>query len=197
MTQSRFVSVSLILVAGTLAVALSPVAAPVVQGPSEPTAQHKILLEGVGVWEGTLTMDMPGAPKSVFAAKETVTAVGLLWTQARFECDIMGVPYVGTGCLGYDVAQKKVVGTWIDSHSTAVAHMAGEIDLKTKTVTLRWQSTNPENGKKVANRSVTVRTATSYTATFYMGEGEGTQSMVIVMKRKGKATSKATSRSSR
>jgi len=127
---------------------------------------------------------MSGSEEPV-AAKETVEAIGSLWTQSRFECEFMGMPYVGTGCVGYDTTKKKFVGTWIDNMSTYIALMEGDMDPATGTLVMRWKAPDP-SGTIVAHRSETVSKGDSYTSTFYMGEGEGTKSMVIAMKRTGK-----------
>ncbi|MEE9391743.1 MAG: DUF1579 family protein [Planctomycetota bacterium] len=158
-----------------------------------PQKEHKEILKSVGNWEGTLTSFMPGAPSEPVAAKETVVAVGGFWTQSRFECEFGGVPYVGTGCVGYDPAKKKYLGTWIDSMSTALAIMEGDYDPKTKLHTMRWNTIDHISGKPVPSRMEIAHQENSYTSTFYMGEGKGTKIMVISMKRKT-ATSKPTSR---
>lgn len=182
MLRHRFAVPSVALIVGAVAIstllpALSSQMAP------EPTENHLLLLGDVGEWEGTLTSFMPEAPEAIIPSTQVVRAIGL-WTQTTFECDYMGMPYVGTGCTGYDTAQKKFVGTWIDNMGTHLAVMEGQIDPKTKVITMRWKAPDPMTGDLVQHRSDTVRTKDSYTSTFYMGEGKGTKSMVIAMKRK-------------
>lgn len=156
------------------------------QDPPAPSAEHAEILKGVGHWEGTLTTYMPGVPEAPVAAHETVEAIGGFWTQSRFECDFMGMPYVGTGCVGYDSAKKKYVGTWIDNMSSHLAVMEGERDPKSGALVMRYSAPDM-TGAMVPHRIVTVGGDDAYTSTFYQGEGEGTKTMVIAMKREGQA----------
>ncbi|MBL8858304.1 MAG: DUF1579 family protein [Planctomycetes bacterium] len=156
----------------------------------QPTAEHKHILAGVGEWEGTLTMYMPGMPASAVPAHETVTPVGEFWIQSRFTCDFMGQPYLGTGTHGYDVNKKKYVSTWADSMSSHMSLMEGNVDPKTKALVMHWEAPGMSGGME-KHRSETVHADNSYTMTFFTGEGEGTKSMVIDMKRKGGKTSEA------
>lgn len=180
--------VPVVVVALSLSVVLAQMA-------PQATPTHAEILKGVGTWKGTLTMKAPGMPPEPMPATETVTAVGSLWTQARFECDFMGMPYVGTGCFGYDPDAKKMRGTWVDSTSTFLSVMEGEMDEESHTVTMRWKAPTMD-GSMVDHRSVTVHSDDAYTSTFYVADGEGgeMEMMVIDMKRvaKGKEKSKAT-----
>lgn len=157
------------------------------QAPEMPTpkAQHKMLQMSVGEWEGTMTSFMPGMPTAGVPAKETIEAVGGFWTQARFECSFMGMPYVGAGCLGYDEAKKKYVGTWFDNMSSEMALMEGDYDETTKTLTMRWTAPDMMTGKPTPHRYECVMAADSTTSTFFMGEGAGQKTMIIDLKRKG------------
>ncbi|MEZ6194601.1 MAG: DUF1579 family protein [Planctomycetota bacterium] len=165
--------------------------APATQDAEAPLAVHAFLLSHVGDWEGTLTMPSEEGPVSV-PAKETVTAVGKLWTQARFTSQFGEMPYVGTGALGFDVHSKKMRGTWVDSWSTQLAVMEGTFDEKKKSVTMQWTMRDPESGQDMKHRSVTTYDgADAYVSDFYIGDGEGTKFMTIAMKRKKAPTAPA------
>ncbi len=181
MRLTHFAIPTLLVAAGALAVAA---VRPAVTGqePIQPTEHHEGLLTKVGEWEGTLTTAMPGMPENSTAARETVEPVGALWIQSRFECNL-GMPYVGTGCTGYDPAKKKFVGTWIDNFDTYLALMKGDLDPETGAIVMHWEGPNPVTGELVHHRSVNVGRKDSYTSTFFMGEGEGVKYMVIEMKR--------------
>lgn len=156
-------------------------------GMPQPGPQHAALLKGVGDWEGTLTYYMGTPDGIVEAATETVEAIGEFWIQAKFECDFMGMPYVGTGCVGYDTEKEKYVGTWIDNMSSYLAIMEGDVDEQTGKVVMRW--TAPDmTGQMAPHRNEVEDTADVRTSTFYVGEGEeSTKLMVISMKRKAAA----------
>ena len=40
---------------------------------------------------------------------------GGLWLISRFEGEVVGTPFTGIGTFGYDPAEKKYVGTWVDT----------------------------------------------------------------------------------
>jgi len=146
--------------------------------------QHKNLLAGVGEWEGTVTdFHDPAAKPTPVPARETVTAVGEFWVLSQFHSEFGGMPYHGSGHYGYDAEKKKFIGTWVDSMSSYFSLMEGEMDPKTKALVMRWQAPGMD-GKMTPQRSESIETADSRTMTFYSGEGAGTKSMVIELKRK-------------
>jgi hypothetical protein len=150
-----------------------------------PTEQHKQVLMGVGDWEGTITSYMtPGETPQPMPAREKVSAIGEFWILSHFECEFMGMPYHGSGHYGYDVAKKKYVGTWVDSMSSYLAVMEGDVDPKSKALVMRWQAPDM-TGKMTPHRSESIESGDKRTMTFYTGDGAGTKSMVIEMKRKG------------
>jgi hypothetical protein len=188
MIRSKFV---LILAALSTTALVAAAFTPVLQDMAMPTPvdQHKQLLAGVGEWEGTLTSYMiPGMKPEPVAAHETVTAIGEFWTLSQFHCQFMGQPYHGSGHYGYDPEKKKYIGTWVDSMSSQFALMEGEVDPKTNTLVMHWQARDM-TGKVVPHRSESTMGGDARTMTFYSGEGAGTKSMTIEMKRKaGKAS---------
>lgn len=152
-------------------------------GMPQPGPEHKLLLDSVGTWEGTMTMFMPDVPSTPVAAKEVVSALGPFWTTSKFTCNFMGMAFEGTGTMGYDQREKQYVGTWIDNMTTHLAVMSGDMGADGKTMVMRWQAPDPATGKLTPERNETVFAKDSYTSTFYLGEGAGTKIMVIAMKR--------------
>ena len=175
----RLTSAALVLTALAAAAAtLRPV-----QEMPQATQQHAMLLKGVGEWEGTLTMFMPGAPEEGTPCRESVTAIGEFWTTSTFHCDLMGVPFVGTGVTGYDPDRKLFVGTWVDSMTTRLSVMEGTYDEARRALVMNYMGPDPMTGELVPHRTETVHEGDGYTSTFFMGAGEGTKSMTIQMKR--------------
>lgn len=148
-----------------------------------PTTQHAELVKGAGEWTGTLTLYTPEGPQTV-PATETVEAVGGLWIQSRFTCDFMGMPYLGTGCVGYDPSRGRYVGNWIDNVSAFFAWMEGDVDSSGRLV-MRWLGPDEVTGELVEHRSETVEAGNTRTSTFYKGAGSTQKTMVIEMRRKG------------
>ncbi len=180
---------SAVAMSAVFALALGPVAQE--EGMPTPTPEHGKILAGVGDWEGSLTMfDMPGAKPEPVPAKEKVTGIGGFWVLSDFTCEFMGMPYHGSGHVGYDAEKKKYVGTWVDSMSSYFSLMEGEYDASKKALVMRWQAPDM-TGQMAAHRSESTETADTRTMTFYTGEGEGTKTMVIEMKRKGRSPAEA------
>jgi hypothetical protein len=151
----------------------------------QPTPEHAQLLKGVGEWEGTFTVFMPGAPESTTPCKESVTAIGPFWTTSRFTCDWQGMPFVGSGVMGFDPERKVFVGTWVDAVSTHLIVMQGKMDPAKKALVMTYEAPDMMTGKLTPHRIETVHeSADAYTSTFYMGAGEGTKHMAIAMQRK-------------
>jgi hypothetical protein len=181
MLRNRIVVALAVLVACASAFALTAR-----QEMPQPTETHKELVKGAGEWVGSITIFTPGAPEQKSAARETVVAIGEFWIQAHFVTEFMGMPYVGTGCVGYDERAKKYVGTWIDSMSSYLAVMEGEMDEQSGKLVMRW--TAPDmTGQMTQHRHETVHGKDSYTSTFYAGEDSTEPTMKIEMKRKPKA----------
>ncbi len=187
MSRRRTLAGTIVLAAAVLAFAAAR-PAPVAQELPQPNEIHKAIVASAGEWEGTLTMWMaPDAPPMTVPAKESISAIGAYWIQSRFTCDFMGMPFLGTGCVGFDTTKDKVVGTWIDNMTTHLAVMEGEVDLATGKGVMRYMAPDPMTGALVPHRIESVDTADTRTSTFYIGEGAGTKSMVIEMKRAGSA----------
>lgn len=135
-----------------------------------------------------MTVFIPGMDAQVSSAKETVRAVGSLWTSARFECDMMGMPFIGIGILGYDQEKEKYVGTWVDSMRGTITLMEGT-EAEDGTLTMRWEAVNPMTGENEPNWYDLKYSKREYTSTFY--SGEGTKGMEVKMKRKNAGKGKA------
>lgn len=147
-----------------------------------PTAEHRALIATQGTWTGTMSMPLPDGTTMTARATETNTPIGAFWSQSTFSCEFMGMPYVGTGSMGYNPKTKKFIGTWVDNMTSFLALMEGEMSSDGKTLTMSWDAPD-ETGKIVQHRSETQRTEDSYMSTFFMGAGKGVQGMVISMKR--------------
>lgn len=166
--------------------ATAVVAAPTFfQEEPKPTEEHAMLMKGVGEWEGTLTMTMPGMEGAV-PATETVTAFGQFWTHSNFEATFEGMPfpYNGHGQMGFDPATKQFVGTWIHNTDPHIAVMRGTMN-DAGEMEMRWEAPMPMTGELTPHRSVTKHGEDSYEMKFFMGEGDAEFShMTIAMKRK-------------
>ncbi len=146
----------------------------------KPTEHHAMLQKGVGEWEGTVTMFIPGMPETSYPATETVRANGPFWTVSNFKSEFMGQAYEGHGCHGYDPEKGKFTSTWIDSMSSYLSVMEGDYDAETNTMTSKWEAPDM-TGAMAPHRSELVMEENAYEMTFWT---RGEKIMHIAMKRK-------------
>ena len=147
-----------------------------------PLPEHEYVQAGVGEWVGTMTsfMTADGTP---IPATQSVVAIGPFWTQSTFRCEFMGEPYTGTGALGYDPERKKFIGTWIDSYTSYMALMEGERNADGVLV-MQWMAPDPMGSGMILHRYEYEQKKDSEVTNFFMGEGEGVQTMQISLRRK-------------
>jgi hypothetical protein len=123
-----------------------------------PGPEHKKLEPLVGEWTYTAEFWMaPGGP----SMKMNGEAKRKWILDGRFiQEDVTGPaqggmpPFQGRGLVGYDNHAKKYVGTWIDSMTTSISHMTGEMDAAGKVFTWRHEDYDPVFGKKIKMRDV-------------------------------------------
>ncbi len=149
----------------------------------KPTEEHAMIQKGVGVWEGTVTMFMPGMPETPTPATEVVRSEGPFWITSDFKSSFMGMDYNGHGCHGYDPVKGKYVSTWIDSMSSYLSVMEGTHNAETNAIEMTWEAPDM-TGQLAPHRSEQVLSEDAYTMTFYTS---GEKTMVIDMKRTGGA----------
>ena len=153
-----------------------------------PGAEHKALQPFVGTWNAKLSMWMePGAPPM----ESTGTMVnawiyGGRYLEQKFEGDVGGEKFSGTGVWGFDVAAGKYVGTWHDSMSTAIMRSTGPASKDGKTFRMDSVNTDPMTGKDSWGEEViTLDGPNQHTMAMYENRGgEMVKTMEIVYTRK-------------
>lgn len=94
-----------------------------------PGEHHKLLASAAGEWKAhTRFMMQPGQ----FEEGE-----GVMWSKpildgryfmGHFKSEFMGMPFEGYALNGYDNVKKEYFSIWIDSMSTGVMHMTGQME---------------------------------------------------------------------
>ncbi len=113
-----------------------------------------------GTWDATITSaDPKGGPPKVTHAVQTdrLRACGQwLITELMMAGAQPGAPgsYEGFGTLGFDPAENKMVGTWVDSLSDFVGVSKGTLSKNGKKLTLRVPSKDPASGAKYMSKWV-------------------------------------------
>jgi hypothetical protein len=108
--------------------------------------EQEVLQKEVGDWDATIkATHAPGQPPVEDKGTERVTAVcNGRWMWSDFKGAMAGMPFEGHVLYGWDPAEKKYVGFWIDSMSATHAKTAGTYDAAKKTVTLEGACVCPE-----------------------------------------------------
>lgn len=122
-----------------------------------PGDAHKKLDRSVGTFDATVKMWMkPGAPPDVSQGKlESKWILDGRFVQDTFTGTAMGQPFTGMGLTGYDNHKKQYVGSWIDTWSTHMQTMTGDMDASGKALTMTSTIFDPMAGKEKKIRSVT------------------------------------------
>jgi hypothetical protein len=126
------------------------------ESPTSPiTAEHELLKQDVGTWDTEIKVwPSPDAEPIASKGRETSKLLpGGLWLETRFEGMMASTPCVGVGTWGYDPAEKKYVGTWVDSMTPHVTYITGEYDPKTRTMTHTSEGRDPATGEKFTRKS--------------------------------------------
>jgi hypothetical protein len=83
-------------------------------------------------------------------------------------------PFHGVGIMGYDNARKKYVGAWIDSMTTSLTHMSGDMDSSGKALTFHYEEFDVATGKMAKVKQVTkINGPDSHDVYFYKVEPNG------------------------
>jgi len=93
--------------------------------------QHAHLAKSVGEWNAVTSFQMaPDAPPTEGTGTMTVKPImgGRYFVGDFHMDDMMGMPFDGMSCIGYDTAAKQFVSTWIDSMSTGIYYSTGQME---------------------------------------------------------------------
>jgi len=121
-----------------------------------PGPQHKALEPFIGTFDAKVTMWMdPGTPPM----ESTGTMVNSWvydgrYLEHKFEGDMGGEKFAGTGLWGFDVAAGKYIGFWYDSMSTGLSNSTGTASADGKKFTMTSVMTDPMTGKPTTGDEV-------------------------------------------
>lgn len=121
-----------------------------------PGPEHQRLASMVGSWNATMKMWMDPAKPPIVSTytAERKWILGGRFLQEEVKGQFQGQPFHGMGLTGYDKIQKKYVGVWIDSMSTAISTSLGTADASGKVLTFTREETDPITGKKIKGRDM-------------------------------------------
>lgn len=97
---------------------------------STPNEHHAEIMKSVGNWsaETSFVMD-PTQPPTEAPAKMTVESMlDGRYAMGHFSMDFGGQPFEGYSIIGYDNAHEEYISVWMDSMSTRITYMTGNMD---------------------------------------------------------------------
>jgi hypothetical protein len=113
-----------------------------------------VLKASIGVWDAEIEVwpEGPDSSSIKFKGVETIRAYGEYWIASDFDSEFMGQTMKVHSIVGYDLDQKKMVGTVID-HGPYAANMNGDYDKDSKT--LHWKTEAKDaNGKLMVQKTL-------------------------------------------
>lgn len=116
---------------------------------AKPTAEHEWLMTHLGRWIVDCEFFMaPDQPPMKVEATDTVEAHGQFFTIAKFEANMMGMPFSGICTLGFDPVTAQFQSTWVDTMNPFLYQFTGKLDAKKKVLTMNGKAPDP-NSKKL------------------------------------------------
>jgi hypothetical protein len=116
-----------------------------------PGKEHEQFKRLVGTWDAeVVSIHDPTAPPEKAKAKATFRLLlGGRYLQQQFAGESDGQKFEGLGISGYDNAQKKFVGSWIDSVGTGIMHTEGHYNAEKDELVEIGESSSPAGPMKL------------------------------------------------
>lgn len=152
-----------------------------------PAAEHKMLSNVVGEWEGDISMWMdPTQPPQI--SKGTVKYESIFdgrYIIGKFSGKMMDMPFSGMELSGYDNIKKVYFSNWIDNMGTGILYVEGTYDKNSNTFNYTGETVDPSGNKMKVREVVTVIDKDHSKFEMYMDMGKGEmKSMEISYTRK-------------
>jgi len=159
------------------------------QKAATPGPNHKLLQSMVGEWTYALKMwQEPAAPPQESSGTSSYRSVmDGRYVQHEHKGNFMGMPFHGTGILGYDNVSKQFQSSWNDNMSTGQMLMTGSYDATKKTFTFKGEMDDmmkPATKVKIREAHRIVDNATHVMEWYELRGGKEVRMMEITYKRK-------------
>ena len=148
---------------------------------AKPGKPHQHFKRLVGRWNAEILNyeDPSGKPTKNKGTSNIRLLLGGRFMQHNFRGSFGGKPFQGIGITGYDNAQRKYVGTWMDNMGTGMMTIEGKYDAKSNTLTEMGTAIVP--GGKMQFKMVSKYLSNDkYTFTMSMVSKEGERKMMEI-----------------
>ena len=128
--------------------------------PKSKPIELEVLKASIGTWDAEIEIwpEGPDSSSIKFKGVETNRPYGEYWIASDFDSEFMGQTMRVHSIVGYDLDEKKLLGTVID-HGPYAASMTGDYDEEAKTVHWNTQAKDPSGKPMVQKTSITQKTA--------------------------------------
>jgi len=130
------------------------------EAPQQKPIELEVLKSYIGVWDAEVEVWSagPDSPPFTFTGVETIRPYGEYWIASDFD-SVFGDHTISVhSIVGYDLDQKKMVGTVID-HGPYAANMIGDYDAESKTVHWMTEAKDPAGNPMVQKTLATQKNA--------------------------------------
>lgn len=114
----------------------------------QPQPEHELLKRLAGEWRfEKRSAEADGAPaESLGTGTVSAELVGDFFVVGRWSGNVYGADYVASQTLGYDIAQQKYTGSWIDSTMSYRWELSGTVDSASQELTIMASGPGPAGG---------------------------------------------------
>lgn len=152
-----------------------------------PGAEHKMLANLEGEWEGDITMWMdPIQPPQNYKGLAKYKAImGGRYMEGHYSGEMMGMPFEGRDINGFDKAKKKYFTFWIDNMGTGTMFLEGTYDKESNSLNYEGEMLDPMGNNMKVREVIKIIDKDHQIFEMYMDDGRGEmKSMEIKYTRK-------------
>lgn len=136
----------------------------------QPGEHHEWLKKTAGTWHAKTSFVMdPANPDQREEGTGTCTneiVMGGRFAKTKFEAEFMGMPFTGYAYTGYDNGRKHFVSIWIDTMSTSIIKMTGNMN-KDGDLVLQGSAYAPGTGEYQSKMVYKIKDENNWSQTFY------------------------------
>jgi hypothetical protein len=147
----------------------------------EPGPEHRALEFMIGEWDAAVkATPAPGTPATTtMGTEKNEWVLNNRFVQSHYTGFMNNAPFNGIAYMGFNDATKKYESIWMDSNSSGIMLMTGDLDAKTHTMTFSGDGEDP-TGTKKHYRSITKIESNDKFVFSMMDTGpDGTESTIL------------------
>ncbi len=130
-----------------------------------PNEHHARLQDLAGTWEAKATFWMSPDQAPIESDGESINTSILdgRWISMDYSCDFMGMPFRGTGVIGFDNLAGEYVGNWMDTMCTQMLVHRGKPGARPSVIEMTGTSRDPMGVIAVSRNTTTIHSRDHHT----------------------------------